>query len=79
MYECSQCGRPLFSSLGKFAHSSPWPAFDRPVDEKAIAKRQEVGTKGAFKVRYLLLLLYIVLRMMTAATATDSDSVFLCT
>ncbi len=46
-YSCSQCEKPLFSSLSKYAHSSPWPAFDRTLEEDSVAKKMEM--KGTYK------------------------------
>ena len=48
-YACKCCGNPLFSSLAKYAHSTPWPAFSKPIKKDSIKKKEE--QKGAYKVR----------------------------
>ena len=49
IYVCSKCGYELFSSVSKFQHSSPWPAFTETVHPDSVAKYLE--SPGAMKVR----------------------------
>ncbi|XP_075936842.1 methionine-R-sulfoxide reductase B1-A-like [Anarhichas minor] len=39
IYVCSECGHELFSSMSKFEHSSPWPAFSETIHEDSVSKR----------------------------------------
>eukprot|EP00057_Strongylocentrotus_purpuratus_P002857 XP_003725387.1 PREDICTED: methionine-R-sulfoxide reductase B1-A [Strongylocentrotus purpuratus] len=48
LYVCAECGHELFSSMTKYQHSSPWPAFTKTVKEDSVSKRQEGS--GALKV-----------------------------
>jgi len=44
VYCCSKCNAPLFKATEKYEHSSPWPAFTNPYDEKeSLSKRQDGG------------------------------------
>ncbi|KAK2149400.1 hypothetical protein LSH36_454g05048 [Paralvinella palmiformis] len=49
IYVCSVCGNELFASTKKYEHSSPWPAFTRPIREDSIVKQPE--SPKALKVR----------------------------
>uniref|UniRef100_A0A3B3R1B0 Methionine sulfoxide reductase B1 n=2 Tax=Paramormyrops kingsleyae TaxID=1676925 RepID=A0A3B3R1B0_9TELE len=49
IYVCAKCGHRLFSSVSKFAHSTPWPAFTEPIQEDSVTK--ELESRGAYKVR----------------------------
>lgn len=48
VYVCSQCGQELFSSMSKFEHSSPWPAFSETIHEDSVTKHPEAW--GPIKV-----------------------------
>jgi len=41
VYVCVNCGSELFSSLSKYEHDSPWPAFDRTVKPDSVSKVNE--------------------------------------
>ena len=47
-YACAECERPLFSSVAKFAHSTPWPAFEQTIEKDSLHKKEE--KKGTYKV-----------------------------
>lgn len=48
IYVCSECGHELFSSLSKFEHSSPWPAFSETIHKDSVSKYPEAW--GPIKV-----------------------------
>lgn len=48
IYVCSECGHELFSSMSKFEHSSPWPAFSQTIREDSVSKHPEAW--GPIKV-----------------------------
>jgi peptide-methionine (R)-S-oxide reductase len=50
VYTCSECGYELFSSRQKFEHHSPWPAFSETVHKDSVIKKEEPGSRKAFKV-----------------------------
>lgn len=50
VYVCAKCGYELFSSLSKYAHSSPWPAFTETIHADSVAKRPEHNLPKALKV-----------------------------
>lgn len=43
MYECVNCGQPLFSSDTKFESGSGWPSFDDPVNKEHIELREDTS------------------------------------
>ncbi|KAK5885062.1 hypothetical protein CesoFtcFv8_018812 [Champsocephalus esox] len=47
-YVCSECGHKLFSSMSKFEHSTPWPAFSQTIHEDSVTKHPEAW--GPLKV-----------------------------
>ncbi|RXG54908.1 Methionine-R-sulfoxide reductase B1 [Armadillidium vulgare] len=49
-YVCSECGNKLFSSICKFEHDTPWPAFTNPITPDSVSKVPEEGRQGALKV-----------------------------
>ncbi|XP_067006452.2 methionine-R-sulfoxide reductase B1 isoform X2 [Anabrus simplex] len=49
-YVCSECNYPLFSSLSKYEHETPWPAFTQPIHEDSLNKVPEEGRPLALKV-----------------------------
>ncbi|MEE6497930.1 hypothetical protein FKM82_002930 [Ascaphus truei] len=38
VYVCTKCGYELFSSLTKYDHSSPWPAFTETIHKDSVSK-----------------------------------------
>ncbi|KAF3846414.1 hypothetical protein F7725_003492 [Dissostichus mawsoni] len=48
IYVCSECGHKLFSSMSKFEHSTPWPAFSQTIHEDSVTKHPEAW--GPLKV-----------------------------
>jgi peptide-methionine (R)-S-oxide reductase len=40
-YSCVCCGQPLFKSDTKYDSGTGWPSFWAPVDDKAVAERQD--------------------------------------
>lgn len=56
IYECLECGHPLFSSKAKYAHHTPWPAFSDTVLPNSLKKIPETESQTssqclALKVR----------------------------
>ena len=49
IYVCVNCGNELFSSVTKYEHGSPWPAFTKPISENSLRKIPE--SEIAIKVR----------------------------
>jgi len=41
IYVCVNCGNELFSSVTKYEHGSPWPAFTKPISENSLRKIPE--------------------------------------
>ncbi|CAB3369807.1 Hypothetical predicted protein [Cloeon dipterum] len=50
IYACAECGNELFSSLSKYTHHTPWPAFTETVREDSVSKTPEPGRPKAIKV-----------------------------
>ena len=40
-YHCVVCGEPLFSSVTKFDSGTGWPSFYAPLDEQAVATKED--------------------------------------
>ena len=40
-YRCACCGEPLFSSETKYDSGTGWPSFWEPLNEEAVAKRED--------------------------------------
>ena len=40
-YQCRACGAPLFSSETKFDSGTGWPSFFEPLDEDAVAVKED--------------------------------------
>ena len=38
---CAECDHPLFSSVAKYQHQTPWPAFTVPLRKDSLSKRPE--------------------------------------
>ncbi|KAI9523421.1 hypothetical protein NQZ68_028445 [Dissostichus eleginoides] len=51
IYVCSECGHKLFSSMSKFEHSTPWPAFSQTIHEDSVTKHPEAW--GPLKKRLM--------------------------
>ena len=41
IYHCVVCGEPLFSSATKFDSGTGWPSFYAPLDEQAVATKED--------------------------------------
>jgi len=41
LYRCICCGTPLFESATKYDSGTGWPSFFAPVDEKAVALKED--------------------------------------
>merc|ERR1712150_71017 len=39
MYVCEKCDHPLFSSVAKYEHQTPWPAFTNPLRSDSLSKK----------------------------------------
>ncbi|MCL4137157.1 UNVERIFIED_CONTAM: hypothetical protein GTU68_013245 [Idotea baltica] len=54
IYVCKKCRQPLFGSVEKFNHDSPWPSFTNPIHKDSLHKRREskFATKVVAKVPY---------------------------
>ncbi len=48
VYVCNNCGHELFSSVTKYQHNSPWPAFTNTVRPDSVVKHEE--SPNALKV-----------------------------
>jgi peptide-methionine (R)-S-oxide reductase len=42
-YACVCCGQPLFASDTKFDSGTGWPSFWAPIDEEAVATKEDRG------------------------------------
>jgi len=42
-YRCVCCGEPLFDAATKYDSGSGWPSFYAPLDEEALAMREDVS------------------------------------
>ncbi|MEQ8355875.1 MAG: peptide-methionine (R)-S-oxide reductase MsrB [Kiloniellaceae bacterium] len=42
-YHCVVCGEPLFASATKFDSGTGWPSFYAPLDDKAVAEKEDRG------------------------------------
>ena len=42
IYQCSNCGNPLFSSDTKYDSQSGWPSFWEPISEEAVDYRKDI-------------------------------------
>ncbi|KAK7868441.1 hypothetical protein R5R35_011198 [Gryllus longicercus] len=49
-YHCVKCNYELFSSLSKYEHDTPWPAFSTPLHEDSLSKVPEENRPLALKV-----------------------------
>ncbi|GLG94253.1 Peptide methionine sulfoxide reductase MsrB [Gryllus bimaculatus] len=52
-YHCVKCNYELFSSLSKYEHDTPWPAFATPLHEDSLSKVPEENRPLALKERKL--------------------------
>lgn len=50
---CVECDHPLFSSVSKYEHHTPWPAFTETIREDSVSKTPEPGRPKAIKVNQL--------------------------
>ncbi|EEB14011.1 Methionine-R-sulfoxide reductase, putative [Pediculus humanus corporis] len=50
IYVCSECGYEMFSSIAKYEHHTPWPAFRQPFHSDSLKKIPEDGRPNALKV-----------------------------
>ena len=41
IYVCCKCEHPLFSSVAKYEHQTPWPAFSTPLRSDSLSKKPE--------------------------------------
>jgi len=46
VYVCSKCSTPLFKSIDKYKHNSPWPAFSHPATEGCLKKYEDGGPRS---------------------------------
>uniref|UniRef100_A0A0L8G6K5 peptide-methionine (R)-S-oxide reductase n=2 Tax=Octopus bimaculoides TaxID=37653 RepID=A0A0L8G6K5_OCTBM len=40
-YNCAECNTPLFDSVKKYEHTSPWPAFFSLIHLDLVSRHQE--------------------------------------
>jgi len=55
MYVCVECDNELFSSVSKYEHATPWPAFTETIRKDSVTKTPEPGRPKAIKVLFYLL------------------------
>lgn len=42
-YRCKCCGEALFDAGDKYDSGSGWPSFDKPVDDEAILREEDIS------------------------------------
>ena len=47
MYVCEKCDHPLFSSVAKYEHQTPWPAFTNPLRSDSLSKKPETDPQDS--------------------------------
>ncbi|CAG2163883.1 unnamed protein product [Oppiella nova] len=54
IYVCSQCDHELFTSVSKYRHHSPWPAFSETLLDASVQRKRDLGEgfvgRFAFKI-----------------------------
>ncbi|GLG94250.1 Protein of unknown function [Gryllus bimaculatus] len=57
-YHCVKCNYELFSSLSKYEHDTPWPAFATPLHEDSLSKVPEENRPLALK--FIFIFSYVI-------------------
>ena len=47
IYVCAKCDHPLFSSVSKYEHQTPWPAFTNPLRNDSLSKKPETDPQDS--------------------------------
>ncbi|XP_059081628.1 methionine-R-sulfoxide reductase B1-A-like isoform X5 [Tigriopus californicus] len=78
-YVCHKCDHPLFSSQAKYAHDTPWPAFEHTINATSVRKRQEKGNAfKAFTPAWSVITPYFRPKPNTPITPPGRPSLTLC-
>ena len=59
IYVCAKCDHPLFSSVSKYEHQTPWPAFTNPLRNDSLSKNQKQILKTVLSVMLWRFLIFL--------------------
>ena len=57
-YVCEKCDHPLFSSVAKYEHQTPWPAFTNPLRSDSLSKKPETDPQDSSECYALKVLIF---------------------
>ena len=58
-YVCEKCDHPLFSSVAKYEHQTPWPAFTNPLRSDSLSKKPETEHQDSSECYALKVLIFL--------------------